>query len=100
MGLIQTPDQLKFSYLAIVEGAKEMGLLPKDFLSDLVRPPTIELRTSDSSSSSSDDDAENDDGNAPPLPPRRSDSLVKSNLYNNGLDSFAKLPDFLQGSKY
>ena len=32
MGLIQTPDQLKFSYLAIVEGAKGLGLVRLKFL--------------------------------------------------------------------
>ena len=32
MGLIQTPDQLKFSYLAIVEGAKGLGLVRLIFL--------------------------------------------------------------------
>eukprot|EP00094_Tigriopus_californicus_P007743 TCALIF_07458-PA protein Name:"Similar to PTPN1 Tyrosine-protein phosphatase non-receptor type 1 (Homo sapiens)" AED:0.13 eAED:0.13 QI:0/0.22/0.4/0.9/0.77/0.8/10/1396/401 len=32
MGLIQTPDQLKFSYLAIIEGARQRGLISKDIL--------------------------------------------------------------------
>lgn len=98
MGLIQTPDQLKFSYLAIVEGAKQLGLISKDILTNLVRPPIRPLRPSDTSSSSDDldDDIDDDDDeNAPPLPPRRSESLVKSNLYNNGLESFADIPDFL-----
>ena len=88
MGLIQTPDQLKFSYLAIVEGAKGLGLvrgeirnfisifvdlfslffkqyillfqISKEILSELVRPPTRPLLPSDSSSSS-DSDLDDDD---------------------------------------
>ena len=32
MGLIQTPDQLKFSYLAIAEGAKQEGLVSETIL--------------------------------------------------------------------
>ncbi len=32
MGLIQTADQLKFSYLAIAEGAKQEGLVSPDLL--------------------------------------------------------------------
>jgi len=105
MGLIQTPDQLKFSYLAIVEGAKGLGLISREILSELVRPPTRPLLPSDSSSSSDDDlddedvdldDSEEDD-NAPPLPPRRSESLIKSNLHNNGLDNFSNtIPTFLK----
>ena len=31
MGLIQTADQLKFSYHAIAEGARESGLLSDSF---------------------------------------------------------------------
>ena len=110
MGLIQTVEQLKFSYLAIVEGAKEMGLISQDALSDLTRPPTRPMRISDSSSSSDDDlndddeTDEDEDDNAPPLPPRRSESLIKSNMYNNGLgnfqnmENFDNIPDFLQGT--
>lgn len=100
MGLIQTPDQLKFSYLAIVEGAKQLGLISKDTLTNLVRPPVRPLKPMDSSSSSDDfdDDIDEDDENVPPLPPRRSESLVKSNMYNNGVGNFTDIPDFLQGT--
>ena len=88
MGLIQTVDQLKFSYMAIVEGAKELGLLPRDALSDLRGPPPPPMRQDSSTSSSDsddddDDDTEDDDELAPPLPPRRSESLLKSNIYNS-----------------
>jgi len=95
MGLIQTVDQLKFSYMAIVEGARQHGFLPKDALSDLTGPKPPPQRQSDTSSSSDDDDdddvqddteddEDDEDDLAPPLPPRRSESLLKSNFYNNG----------------
>ena len=121
MGLIQTAEQLRFSYIAIVEGAKQMGYLPEDALADL-KSQTVPAATpaastmqiishhpqmvttfGDSTGSSSDDDDDDDlslsdDDNAPPLPPRRSESLIKSNLNNgNGLDSFAHMPSVLQG---
>ena len=45
------------------------------------------------------DDSEDDD-NAPPLPPRRSESLIKSNLHNNGLDNLSNtIPTFLNGKQ-
>ena len=153
MGLIQTPDQLKFSYLAIVEGAKGLGLVrnfisnfefsrvfkkkqysvcsrsPEKFfpnLSDLQRDlcylqihPRLPMMTSMTKTSiqvvqclyllisngndkflfTISDDSEEDD-NAPPLPPRRSESLIKSNLHNNGLDNFSNtIPTFLKGKQ-
>ncbi len=109
MGLIQTVEQLKFSYMAIVEGAKQLGHLPKDALSDLVgpKPPDpIQTNPSDSDSSSDwefDDENDNDDSDndelAPPIPPRRSESLLKSNLFNsNGVESFRNMPEFLLGN--
>ena len=119
MGLIQTAEQLRFSYIAIVEGAKQMGCLPEDALSDLniftapAPPPQIshrgglgglQITTLDSTSSSDEDDEDDDDlslsddENAPPLPPRRSESLIKSTL--NGLEAFANMPSVLQGGKF
>ena len=120
MGLIQTKEQLRFSYIAIVEGAKQMGYLPEDALSDLkiftapTPPPQIshhrgglgglQITTLDSTSSSGEDDEDDDDlslsddENAPPLPPRRSESLIKSTL--NGLEAFANMPSVLQGGKF
>ncbi len=102
MGLIQTSDQLKFSYIAIVEGAKQLGHISKDILVNIAQTPPPVNRRSSTSSSSSDDD---DDG-PPPLPPRRSDSLIKSSLFNGnndnniivvgGDDHFATLPTYLQ----
>lgn len=88
MGLIQTPDQLKFSYLAIIEGARQRGLISNDILADLQcqRAPT--------SSEISDDEDEQDvhGGGPPPLPPPRNESLRQqlqdilcNNHTNNGV---------------
>ena len=97
MGLIQTEQQLKFSYMAIIEGAKQLELISTDLLADMIKPP-VNRRSSTSSSSSDDDEA-------PPLPPRRSDSLVKSNLFNGNEmiiiageedDDFNALPAYLR----
>jgi len=57
MGLIQTEDQLKFSYLSIIEGARQGGLINGELDLELL------------SSSESEDEA------PPPLPPPRSESL-------------------------
>ena len=109
MGLIQTAEQLRFSYIAIVEGAKQMGCLPEDALSDLknhaqatppqiiTRPPITTFDSTSSSDGDEDDLSLSDDENAPPLPPRRSESLMKSNLNTNGIDSFVHMPSVLQG---
>ena len=113
MGLIQTAEQLRFSYIAIVEGAKQMGSLPQDAFSDLKiytapQMPAqmstrglggLQITSIDSTSSSDNDDDDlslSDDENAPPLPPRRSESLIKSSL--NGLEAFANIPTLLQGN--
>jgi len=63
MGLIQTYDQLKFSYLSIMEGARQLGLVDSVPVYD---PPVAEA-----SDSSSEDDV------PPPLPPPRTESLKK-----------------------
>ncbi len=101
MGLIQTADQLKFSYLAIAEGAKQEGLVSPDllagtkeqrsrekdrhfrfftfFLYFFVFPdlPSPVLSTDDS----------DDDGAPPPLPPPRSESLKMQQLLQSILAS-------------
>jgi len=61
MGLIQTDDQLKFSYQAIIEGARGRGLIT------LV--PELESPVAEASDSSDDDEC------PPPLPPPRTESL-------------------------
>jgi tyrosine-protein phosphatase non-receptor type 1 len=71
MGLIQTPDQLKFSYLAIAEGARQEGSIQLDIMADYgeQNPPALP------SDDSEDDD---DDDQPPPLPPPRSESLLRT----------------------
>jgi len=64
MGLIQTEDQLKFSYQSIIEGARQLGLINS--------VPTFETPVQEASDSSSEDEI------PPPLPPPRTESLKKS----------------------
>lgn len=68
MGLIQTHDQLFFSYQAIIEGMKRMNNSSFDDFEDL----SVVVATSQPTS---DHDTENDD-TPPPLPPPRSHSLT------------------------
>jgi len=63
MGLIQTGDQLKFSYISIMEGARQLGLV------DSV--PQYETPVVEASDSESEEDV------PPPLPPPRTESLKK-----------------------
>ncbi|XP_053689662.1 tyrosine-protein phosphatase non-receptor type 61F isoform X1 [Sabethes cyaneus] len=68
MGLIQTVDQLYFSYQAIIEGMKRMN---NSSLEDFEELSVVVA----SSQPTSDQDTENDD-TPPPLPPPRSHSLT------------------------
>jgi tyrosine-protein phosphatase non-receptor type 1 len=67
LGLIQTEDQLKFSYLSILEGSRRAGLITGSVLLNDSTKDDIDI----SSSESEDDDI------PPPLPPPRSESLQK-----------------------
>ncbi|KAF4521350.1 hypothetical protein B566_EDAN006939 [Ephemera danica] len=64
MGLIQTPDQLRFSYLAILEGARR--LLSNDGVDNL------ELFNANHMTNEDDED----DDAPPPRPPPRGESLI------------------------
>ncbi|KAL4717840.1 hypothetical protein ACJJTC_000989 [Scirpophaga incertulas] len=66
MGLIQTPDQLRFSYQAIIEGAKR---LDPDY-----KEPEDVAKMEDSVYSTVENEAEEE---APPPPPPRGASLVQ-----------------------
>lgn len=66
MGLIQTPDQLRFSYQAIIEGAKRSNDTNENG-ENLSSSSEIESAASDS-----------EDDEPPPLPPPRNESLTKS----------------------
>jgi len=84
LGLIQTEDQLKFSYLSILEGARQGGLIS----SQLILSSPMEVV----SSSDSEDDA------PPPLPPPRSESLQEKRVLpkKDPSDPFNSIPDTLQ----
>lgn len=99
MGLIQTPDQLKFSYVAIAAGAYQAGHLEAaNKLSEICQSQLaaaaaaaggrgsrgqgrngFDSSSSDSDSDEDDDDSDDDDDmGAPPLPPPRTESLLKA----------------------
>ena len=101
MGLIQTVDQLKFSYMAIVEGARQTNLIGPDSpalsailpcsnktklsTSNLSKIYTSATSRALDSSSSSDSSSDFDYGlGPPPLPPPRSESLHASNSNRQG----------------
>ena len=91
MGLIQTVDQLKFSYMAIAEGARQSNLISTDSPAlSAILPSNNKTKSSGlssayattralDSSSSSDSSSDFDYGlGPPPLPPPRSESLLAS----------------------
>ena len=65
MGLIQTPDQLKFSYLAIAEGARQSGHVSDNLLAA--------WQQQNEPTQISSDDSDSDE--VPPVPPKRNESL-------------------------
>uniref|UniRef100_A0A903YIZ5 protein-tyrosine-phosphatase n=1 Tax=Anopheles minimus TaxID=112268 RepID=A0A903YIZ5_9DIPT len=71
MGLIQTPDQLYFSYQAIIEGMKRMNNSSFEEFEEL---------SVVSSSSQQNSDQEDNEDTPPPLPPPRSHSLPSKPL--------------------
>ncbi|KYM95493.1 PREDICTED: tyrosine-protein phosphatase non-receptor type 1 isoform X1 [Cyphomyrmex costatus] len=74
MGLIQTPEQLCFSYAAIIQGAKQLPLENMDMNNET----TDEIITTyDEMNNKSNHPLEKDD-EPPPLPPPRGESLTRS----------------------
>ncbi|XP_011140431.2 tyrosine-protein phosphatase non-receptor type 2 isoform X1 [Harpegnathos saltator] len=76
MGLIQTPDQLRFSYAAIIEGAKQLPLnnvtaSPRTIEDDDVNDVINNYNFINHPPSEKDDEP-------PPLPPPRAESLTRS----------------------
>lgn len=79
MGLIQTAEQLRFSYQAIIEGAKKI-LNPNSKEENHIELENTISHTSDGSNNSVENDEDDeDDDEPPPLPPPRLDSLKKMN---------------------
>ncbi|XP_011881026.1 PREDICTED: tyrosine-protein phosphatase non-receptor type 1 isoform X3 [Vollenhovia emeryi] len=74
MGLIQTPEQLCFSYAAIIQGAKQLPLDNMDMNNETTQD---EIITYDEMNNKSDHPLEKDD-EPPPLPPPRGESLTRS----------------------
>ncbi|GLH07311.1 Tyrosine-protein phosphatase non-receptor type 61F [Gryllus bimaculatus] len=81
MGLIQTPDQLRFSYLAIIEGAKLFT--NKNHMDDSSFMDTMEISRNNANSTEIELEwmkakDENEIEEPPPPPPPRGESLKKS----------------------
>ncbi|XP_012528069.1 tyrosine-protein phosphatase non-receptor type 1 isoform X2 [Monomorium pharaonis] len=75
MGLIQTPEQLCFSYAAIIQGAKQLPLDNMDINNETTHDEII--MTYDEMNNKSNHPLEKDD-EPPPLPPPRGESLTRS----------------------
>ncbi|XP_043286116.1 tyrosine-protein phosphatase non-receptor type 2 isoform X2 [Venturia canescens] len=71
MGLIQTPDQLRFSYAAIIEGAKQLPSNNNVDNNEIVTNHYDVVNNVSNSSLEEDDEP-------PPLPPPRGESLTRS----------------------
>ncbi|XP_012231668.1 tyrosine-protein phosphatase non-receptor type 2 isoform X2 [Linepithema humile] len=71
MGLIQTPEQLRFSYAAIIDGAKKLPLDLSTLESSEETSHYDEMNNRSNSSLERDDEP-------PPLPPPRGESLTRS----------------------
>ncbi|CAG0919424.1 unnamed protein product [Notodromas monacha] len=93
MGLIQTADQLRFSFLGIIRGARKIlcedGSFDGNF--DLDDDTDSQMQTSHRLDSSS-----SEDEGKPPTPPLRSDSLSRS--FDNSSSSPATAEDLSDGS--
>ncbi|XP_078687647.1 tyrosine-protein phosphatase non-receptor type 1-like [Branchiostoma floridae x Branchiostoma belcheri] len=73
MGLIQTPDQLRFSYLAVIEGARTilgMATAQDDVINTLGEESADLQDGHNHLVTKDDDDGENTRDKPPPLPPR------------------------------
>ncbi|XP_077264577.1 tyrosine-protein phosphatase non-receptor type 1 isoform X1 [Temnothorax americanus] len=75
MGLIQTPEQLCFSYAAIIQGAKQLPFDNMDLNNEITHDEII--TTYDEMNNKSNHPLEKDD-EPPPLPPPRGESLTRS----------------------
>ncbi|XP_015925582.1 tyrosine-protein phosphatase non-receptor type 1 [Parasteatoda tepidariorum] len=106
MGLIQTPDQLRFSYLAIIEGAKIVLALeqPSRFMLNNENLAQIHDNLSDQMENSRSYSNEIDSESGvlpppPPLPPRISRSSDDISSIDYVLDSFLEKCDELINSE-
>ncbi|KAJ8665004.1 hypothetical protein QAD02_006666, partial [Eretmocerus hayati] len=72
MGLVQTPDQLKFSYAAIIEGSKHLPLTTDSIGNNDTVTNHNDIMNNINNSLQEDDDE------PPPPPPPRSDSLNRN----------------------
>ncbi|XP_066996871.2 tyrosine-protein phosphatase non-receptor type 2 isoform X2 [Anabrus simplex] len=90
MGLIQTPDQLRFSYLAIIEGAKKLRSSMNNSISGSIELDVINTNYTKNAEANNILEEEDESEEPPPLPPPRGESLtrsVMSDFQNNSTDN-------------
>ncbi|KAH0946984.1 hypothetical protein HN011_006727 [Eciton burchellii] len=87
MGLIQTPEQLRFSYAAIIEGAKQLPLNSANINDETITSHYDEMNNTSKPSSEKDDEP-------PPLPPPRGDSLTRSMMADLSPETSAENDEF------
>ncbi|XP_011315079.1 tyrosine-protein phosphatase non-receptor type 1 isoform X2 [Fopius arisanus] len=75
MGLIQTPDQLRFSYAAIIEGSRG---LPSNNVNGITTENHDDIMNNIHNLVNQNNVEEEDDDEPPPLPPPRGESLTRS----------------------
>ncbi|XP_072753457.1 tyrosine-protein phosphatase non-receptor type 2-like isoform X2 [Anoplolepis gracilipes] len=80
MGLIQTPEQLRFSYAAIIEGAKQSPLGNANTENNEILKNYYEEVNNKNNSLEKDDEP-------PPLPPPRTESLTRSMMADTSPDA-------------
>jgi protein tyrosine phosphatase len=86
MGLVQTHDQLRFSYIAIIEGVKRIIHIAshdsgydnsiKDSVSNRRLPPNVPMDLSSDDDADVDYDIDDESDSPPPIPPRLSRPTV------------------------
>ncbi|CAL1277089.1 unnamed protein product [Larinioides sclopetarius] len=93
MGLIQTPDQLRFSYVAIIEGAKRVLSMPNvpSGNENLVETHKKICISPENCKLAVNENAEDSDVSPPPLPPRSRNSDDLSPSIQTDSNSFSEL---------
>ena len=80
LGLIQTPDQLRFSYIAILHGADRVLKGDEDEDEDSLSDEGVASEDSGEEDVSAEKRKSSGDQMPPPLPPRQSDSRKEENI--------------------
>ncbi|XP_055929076.1 tyrosine-protein phosphatase non-receptor type 2-like isoform X1 [Argiope bruennichi] len=91
MGLIQTPDQLRFSYVAIIEGAKRVLSMPNVPSGNENLSKTHKKICFSSENCNITENTDDSDVSPPPLPPRSRNSDDLSPSIQTDINNFSEL---------